>query len=537
MSRAVLKTAFVAAVLLAAAAPARAQVAVVSVKSLNAARTDFIDLASLAMPRKEAEKQWQEFLEGLPVPDVGTLDPGKPLGLYFAGVPGLGGKGAPTDVFFAPLKSEKAFLGSLKELGLEPRKGEDSVYRTDLPNGATLAFRFVKEYAYLSGVPDLLAGRLPDPATLAPADEAATASVSLRPDRLTKDDRNRLREFVNRNLLEKGFGPPEQLPDEPDAAFKFRSGRLKFAGNMAADIIDGTAELTVSLGMDRKQGQLVVDAQIRFTPETEAAKQWKKAAGLRSAFSRAAEGAPVRVVTRLHSATALRDGIGLTLQEIEALFLPRAEDEREKAMIRRIVKALAPSLESDYADLGLFLQQPAPDKPAVLLGGLRLKKAGDIEGIVSDGLKKLPPDAKPGLKWNHARHAGAVIHLVEDDAEPDPLFGKPRFYFAFLDEAVVFGIGEEGLPALKGLIDALSGKGELRPEPVEFDVDLLALATLAARAEGDERRLGVIRKAFPDPKKTPARFRLAASWGETARVRATLDLAAFGLFKLLEDAP
>jgi hypothetical protein len=523
--------------------------AAIIVKSLGAVERDVTGLVAEADPEARVARMWQTFVANVKQGNyIEGLDPDLPLGLY-VDTPAAGQEAFPW-VAFVPIKSESHFLGWLRTLGLDPQQASGGLYRVQLPApDKALSIRLAGRYAFAALDPQFLTGTLPDVAGLVPAeDRAATVSVRYRPASLSEENRKRLLDLLDsfQNQFDPAAGPAAQGPDEPDADYALRLARRKYNREVAiGPLITDLDTFTTSVGMDPEHKRVVWDFRLTLRPGTKLHAELREWDKRRSQFSHLGEGALFHYYGGVAWMNVLAAFVGRSAAQLERESLRLGVTQRDQALIRRFYRAIAPNLQTEWLDAGVAFRKPA-GRPAVLVAGLGVKEAGELEQIIHDALKR--EDLKNELRgaplaiqWQYARHGDTPIHLVQlglakegPDKALQDFFGKGDVYVAFPRGAVLFSIGEQGLPALKQALDDLNRKERPGAARIQMELDLLQGSRVVLETLGDQPRLDKLRQLFPDLERERVTFAVAATMGADSRARMTIDSRVFRLLAGVE---
>src|SRR5262245_44102177 len=220
--------------------------------------------------RDELVKQFEGLVKAKTGPKgLEGVDRKRPLGFYgTVGTQGLDSSG----VLMVPVSDEKAFLGSLENLGLKPEKGKDGLYTVQAENTLAPAvhFRFANDYAYATVLNEAVIdrGALLPPAQILAAGRGGLAAATVHVDRIPD------------NIKQLALGQLGlRLADLRDRSFKgetkaesefWKQAFEELAANVKALLRDGN-EVTLRVDVDRKNQDLAVEVTADARPDSKLA--------------------------------------------------------------------------------------------------------------------------------------------------------------------------------------------------------------------------------------------------------------------------
>jgi hypothetical protein len=532
-----------AALLCLAAAPALVRAAddnkpqfVVAVKSVDGLLADGAYLAKLANKENEF-KQYSSFVTGLADPKKGIngLDTKRSAGVY-----GWINTDNPQNseiVALAPVMDQDALLDWVGTLGVKPEKGTDGVYKVQFPGGSEPVFyTFANKYVYATyhDKAPLAKGRLMDPKDVLPPEGTSLVSAVFHVDRLP----DKSRDAAVKNLTDAMDKAKDQAqPGETPAAKAFRLGAIDEFTDIAKSVITDGADLSLSVDVDRKAGEVSVAGSFAGKPGSKLAaaiadlgRKDSVGAGV------AALGGPDAVgtsVVNLKLPPKVQKPLNELIDEGEKKALEDAKDKAGKDLAATLFEALNPTLKAGELDMGSFTRAPGAKGYYTIGLGLRVTEGLKAEKTLKKALADLPKDAqdKVGekLKVDFAKQGDVNIHRVmleekdfgEQGAEVLKVIGPNPIFFAFRDDALVMGMGEDGLKAVK---DALEAK--LKPGAVvESESGLAKLDKAYPQVKG---WADAAKKAFKAPGDDKVSFRVEGGKALTIRVAAKAAIVTFG---------
>src|SRR5262249_44260411 len=136
----------------------------------------------------------------------------------------------------------------------------------------------------------------------------------------------------------------------------------------------------------------------------------------------------------------------------------------------------------------------AGDKLFTAVAGIRLKDAKDLDKAIRATVEKLPEAGRNKIKLDADSEGDVKVHRMdvggEFPAKAKEQFGEKPIYFAVRDDARLFGVGENGLKALKEAV-----KAKVKTVPLaKIEMSLSRLTTLI---QGDQKTIAqAAQKAF-----------------------------------------
>jgi hypothetical protein len=203
-------------------------------------------------------------------------------------------------------------------------------------------------------------------------------------------------------------------------------------------------------------------------------------------------------------------------------------------------------IDAPEVDLGVSLQAAPPagsgDRHLVLLAGLRLQDGREFERLFRDAIAQAKPPENVKLTFGVAKSVdGTAIHQLtglagQDDPKLAKTFGKPSLFFSFRQDAVVGAFGEDGLAALRRVLDGVSAPARTESDgPIAIVVHMAGLGTLVDENQEALRR--AVAEVFKGD--GPRRDRLAYTLkgeGDGIRLRVALDVPALKLLAILANS-
>ncbi len=501
-----------AALLLLAARPAAGQVAVATIRSVDALLTDARYLAPFLVD-DDLPKQVEALAALVHGSGSGGIDRHKPAGVYLRWPDDLdpfSAENLPV-VAFLPVADEARFLDLLRQLACKPEKTADGTYRLTVPGlPSGLALRFARGHAYAARDAGLLRGDLPDPATLLPAGGQKTtflarvlfdrfpADHSRLVDRVVEQLRPTLEEGVRfcEEIL-KQVGEDESGHKRAQAETqKLREGLPALAKAFLTGAVEQTKELSLGLDVNPKQHQVAFDLTLVPRSDSGLAGFTRYVGTARSQFADVFGNAELGLSIHLPWPWSATDASRFA-DAVFAAFRERAGDRYRDSMLK-LSQWIAATVISEGLDCGLATRTTPGGEDVGLLVGLKVQNGRKLDHLLRDLHQSLPTALKGDfpVQWNCDRHGAARIHRLEGG-------DGQHAYLAIRDDVVFVAVGKEILRPLKETLDAF-GKTAPAPTPlVRFDASAAAFAR-------DEPFREAVRKEVPagNPGKLRAHVRL-----------------------------
>lgn len=510
---------FVVAAVLALAPAAQAQIAVVSVKSVDDVLSDVKYFMTLAGQGDRARE-----LDGLITALTGGqgfkgIDTKRPLGVY---VNAPKGGRMPEVVVFVPVTKEGDLLGLLAGFNIEAKKDKD-LHVVALPNGETVYLKFANNYVYGSNSDTVLGGKLPDPTTVIPKTGPNThIAATVRIDQIPKEYKDKALEEMKKGLARE----EEKKPGESEAEHRARLAGMKIAAEAFTTIVNDSQELTFNLEIDQKQHNVALDLALKAKDGSALAKSFNSFGAGRSMFSGLAKDSMMNLLLYIPLADELRNQFGKALEEGFKEALAKEKDPQKKALAEKFFKTLEPTLKSEVIDVA-FAVHPAKDKKIAVVGGFKVKDGKKIEQMVRDVIKDLPANEKKQFTLDKEKVGGLSVHHIKPDEplddEAEKVLGSNDVYVAFRDDAVLVSVGQHGLDAMKSAVAALAQPAAKVGAPVQFEISVAKFAPLIPGPE-QEKIAAAITKTFVGADKDKDKVRLSVQGGAgSARLRLDID--------------
>jgi hypothetical protein len=447
-----------AAVSLALAAPAPAQIAVVTIRSPQALLADFRYIAPL-VNAEPAVAQLDAFLTMHPrLKSLDGVDANRPCGLY---VNWPDNERDVTDfkfpvVFFVPVTDEKKFLAIPEELGFAPKRVKEGHYSLTVLGLAQLQLRFAHGHAFIAPKPEWLEAALPNPADFLPSGARDNLLVaSLRCEQFPPAAAAHLSNIFEQaqKQINQGLGEDDRRPGETDAEYRRRRVARRNANNFSAAMTQATAglgqqlrEITLRVALDQAAHQVAVELAVVPRAGRPLANMANHVGEARSRFSGLTRKAPVGVFLHIPAAKG-----GELMPDLEP-FSRAARDlvgSRNRELVSKFMQVLIPTIATDGLDCFVTVTPSGPKFEPTVLGGLKVRNGRKLDHLVRDTYRDLSTNEKREVtvEWNHDGHAGARIHRVRFAG------GDQDVFVAIRDDVVFVSTGPAALPILHQALD------------------------------------------------------------------------------------
>ncbi len=511
----------------AAEAKADAPTVVVRLNSIDGLISDLLYLADAAGKGNEA-KQVAGILKNLD--GVKGLDMTKPIGLYGR----LATKLEESDfALMVPISNEKEFLTLLEGVGVKFEKGQDDVYKVDLPKVPFAGyFRFANSYVYGTiRDPKLLAkGRLIAPAAVLEG-RAGALEVALNLEQVPAGFKELI---VSQAALRLSEAKGEKKPSETEAQHKLRIALADEAANQIKAIVNEGKELTLKLDVDRKTADVV--ASLRFTA--------KPGTKLAASIAELGQGSSIvanltgpgsalggRVIAMVPQ--GLRKPYDAFLDDLMKLAHDNAPDKGALDLMNQVFTAVGPTLKAAELDSGFDLRGPAANGKFTLIAATAVKEGADIEKVLRTVHAVVPAEVR-GLITLDAEKLGTTnIHRIAPPAEVidanfKRVFGDGPTYIAIRKDALVIAAGDKALDALKEVLARDPKSGKL----VQVEVSVARVLTLDNKNEAAAAIAAKVFAKHPDADKV----RLTLEGGKALELRLSAKAKLLELVVLVEEA-
>lgn len=370
----------------------------------------------------------------------------------------------PVPIGFVPVKDIDEMMKTITVGPVTTNKIEEGLY--EIRGGRQSLFAKISgDYAFVARTPENLERDLSDPTQYTrrlSASYDVAVSVNLRA--IPKASRELLLDFL-RASTEASL---QQRDGEPDAAFRIRKAAVTVNQENTEMFLTQAEEATLGFNVSSADKAAFLELVITADPKSEYAKVLNELGTSRSRFT------PL-----LKSSTPLTASAALMIDKNGRKFLKELLTVAEERLIGELDKSaekdeakvspiseLFKSVQASVADGKLdFVAQFVGDPPGpfTFAGGLKIAESDKFNIGLTEIFERLKGKSEfESVQTNVLEHRGVILHRLQGKSVPDNpanrLFGKDHgLYIGSGNGILWFAIGgENGLPALKSMIDAVT---------------------------------------------------------------------------------
>jgi hypothetical protein len=455
---------------------------IVRVRSLDSILADVSYLAAQVGKEEEAKQGIELLKERTGNKGLDGIDTKKPMGGYvFAGPNGTDSYGA----FMLPVKDEKTLLDILSNNGLKPEMSKDGLYtiKDARIKGVPIFFRFANGYAYIAPLSELglAKGKLLMPADVLPEKETALVSAVIRMDQIP----DRIKDVGLAQIGLRLVDIREQHAEEVTPAQRELIDKsAKEANARLQSIVNDGRELTIRLDVDQKKNDLALSFSFDGRPGTKLAGEIADLAKRQSLFaSLVGKDSALSVLLSYAFPKRVQEAMGPAVDETIKSVVEKAHDDTHKQIAEKLLHVLAPSIKAGEIDAAVDVRGPSPKKHYTLVGGIKLKNGAEVEKTLKEIITGLPDQVRDMVKFDADKAGETAIHKVDFEHFMDDnarsIFGNGDLYVALRANAIYFGVGENGLDAIKGALNAKPGATPV----LQWNLSLAKLAPLMIKQQ------------------------------------------------------
>jgi hypothetical protein len=498
--------------------PATKPTLTVSVRSIDSI-LDSVHYVLNTVGAKEEVNKFDTHLKTVLPKGFEGIDTKRPIGLFGKLDPD-GNVAESTALLMVPIADEKAFLGLLTRLGIEPEKDE-GVFSFSPPNSPiTVYFRFANKYLYatVQNKAVIAPAALPKPETALPAQQPGLVALSFHFDQIP----NAYKQIALGQIENQASNLAEQnVQAEDEVQHAGRVAGIELVSKTAIRLLEECTNLAVQIDVDAKLGNLVAEASISAKSGSSLAKDIAALAPSDSMFAALEhQDSAVTLLVNGGLPTAIRD---VFIKGFDVGFkksLTEQKDEKKRAQGKAFYDVLVPTLKSGLVHGALNFHGPNASGNITLVGAAQVKEGKKLEAVVLDLAKKEAAENKKAPKVESAVETfkGVAIHKVEPTEKMDDkaraMFGTNPFYFAIRDDAAFVTGGAEGLAAMKDALGASPGKAP----PLKMEFAMARVAGLI-QDQDKEKTTAAAHRAFPKGSDGSDKLRLVLEGGPKLSLR------------------
>lgn len=466
-------------VLLACVVPgahAKAQVAVVNVKSFDALMDDVNYLAAQA-GAGNLGKRLEAYLGDL-TGGKGLLgiDRKRTLGAYLH-LPSVEGR-RPGVAAFIPVTSDKDFLALLTELGAKSERTANAEHLLiEFPSIARLGLRFMDDHAYLGTASAFPNTKLPGVSELVVPQPNAVVSLRFFVDRVPRKYKTLLLDAIERSA--------KALPRDDELEFQVGKLAAKSVTGALQELFDrvGHVDLTAELRrMEHKLG-LELCATLRNGKSPGSGK--REVLPCLSAYL--AKEAVASFVNRSAPADDPQEDLGVILKELRLdEVLAFGFDAAGRTFFRQVYQACEGLSSPGGLDFTIAVHRSSADGPRhTLIAAFRANGTKKLERLMRDAAKDTPAHRGTTDELDFAEHARTKIHRIASLQQVfrgidsvRRVFGNADIYLAFREDAIFVSFGKDGLEMIKKALDGWGRDTVWLPPQQRLEISVAKVCSL-----------------------------------------------------------
>lgn len=432
--------------------------------------------------QEEGYKQFEEMIKAKAGPKgLEGIDTRRPLGLYATIKPNVTDS---TAVFLIPISNEDAALGLLKNLGVKAEKGKDDVYTLTTDQAPVQGFlRFANKYAYITAQSQeaINKANLLDPSHVLALDPKAVASITVRIDQIP--DNLKQMGIQNIELMVANL-KDQRDKKETDAQHKLKVAMLDMMSGTLVSVLKDGGETSIRLDMDQKTNDLTLEISLAGKANSKLA---ANIAGLGQTPSLVGGMVGKDSALSLVAHGTIPEEFRKAFEQFMEAELPK-ELEKEKDPAKRefaskVLKSFGQSFKSGEIDVIVDMRGPSPNKLYSMLLAGKVSNGLELEKLFRDSIQTMKPDEQAKIKLDAEQVGPIKIHRLEnlkEDKEFTKNFGKNPMYLAFRHDAIIAGLGDNGLAIVKEALAARPGPTGL----FRMEASIMRLAPLGEDFSG-----------------------------------------------------
>lgn len=477
---------------LAHAPAARADFAVVSIRSIQDALSDLKYIFKLA--GKENEMAQFEGIVQSVLPTSG-LDTQRPFGLMVTKPQ----SDKPPILVFIPINSEADFKSVLQGFNLEIKDFKNGLHALDTPFGLKVYMKFAHRYLFVSEQEETLKGDLPDPMkSLSEAHRNNLMAVSVRFDRISDAEKHKLLTDMDAGMARE----KERRPGESEGEYRGRLAGMKIVRDLVEELMRDGKEFGLSFNLDQEKHRLRGDLYMTAKSGSKLAGRIERFGRARSMFHGLTQSSAMSLVMHLPLDEQIRkdfnDLIDVAFQEA----MNEEQSMLKKMVAEKVFKTLEPTLKSDLVDLGLMVFGPDEHGHLTGLAALRIREGKKMEELARDLIRNIPEKEKEHFSQDVAKVEGVAIHCIRPpngNPQAIDMFGAIDVHFAFRDDVFLVAVGKNGLAHLEKALRSLASSSAAGGQhPMKMELHLSQLIGLEKDPEKRAKAKQLAAEIFKD---------------------------------------
>lgn len=485
----------------------------------------------------EPAKQAAAFVKALTDEKKGIegIDPARPTGLYASITKDV--VDSPV-VLMIPLADEEAFLGLLTgKLGLEPKKGDDGVYKLDVPNiPAPVYFRFANKYVYatVQTVGSIDAKKLLDPKAFFATTDSAVLSAKVYFDRLPAEVKKTV---LAQYELKVNDAKERKEPNESDAQRKLRQWALDQSTAVMQQIFDGAEVVTLRLLVEPKSDDLTLEAFVKAKQSTTLYTVFDRLEGrVGPATWLEPKAAMLSAAAKLGLRDDARKSLAPVIDELVKEAIANAK-ESDRGPTKLIFDAILPTLKAGELETSFYATEANADGK---IGGMLTLKVAEGLGIEKTLKQFAPfiPESAAKFEFDVKKVEGVSLHKLTAPGLKE-VFTSDTLWLGTSDTMVMASVESDGKAITKLAKDVAHAAGAAPVTRVEVSVAGMIRAT--EKGLKPDEIAAAIKEAFgSEGVKDTFRFSVEPAdlqaVNGTLTVRASLKGRAVKLLVLIDEA-
>jgi hypothetical protein len=435
-----------------------------------------------------------------------------------------------TGALLVPVADEKHFLDLLEQNQLTAEKGEDAVYTVNPQfSPVPFYFRFANKYAYIAAQnkSSVEKSNLLDPAKVFSSGKGLTFSAEFRLDQIPAEFRDMGVTLFETKVEEE---KTKKIPGETEAQTTIRHKTIDEVTKQAATLIKEGGEIALSYNIDRKAGELKGEASFSGKAGSKLAAGIADLSKAKSLFAGlGASDSAMKLLAHLSLPEDLRKGLEPIVDDGIKEAVKHQTDATKRERREKILKALEPTIKAGELDALFNMSGPDKNQHYAFFMGIKIREGKQVEAELRDLVRLVPERDRHKIKLDAEKAGGVSIHRVDIqeiyDEKLRSILGDSPIYLAVRQDALLVGVGTEGLSLIK---EAIKAEPKAAPQ-MELAISVAHLAPLIGLAERlhEKNPTDEIRKAseeaFGKADKKNDKIRITVEGGKSFRGTFTMS--------------